>query len=201
MKREIRIPKQKRSIEKKNKIIEAAIKLFNELGYADTNTALIAKEAGLSTGCVYDYFLDKDDILVEAIKMHHEKNNQIAKKKLKEFPLDMEIEELMEQFIRVFLEVHNHTFAFQLTAMSLSMTKPEIREILSSYRNPQNVDIVIQFFQMRGIVLEHPTEKILLMLNTMDQVCHDLLLDETKEIDAEIYIKECARMLAHLLQS
>lgn len=162
---------------------------------------IVIDAAGLLTGCVYDYFLDKDDILIEAIKMHHETNNQIARKKLKEFPLDMEIEELMEQFIRIFLEVHNHTLAFQLTAMSLSMTKPEISEILSSYRNPQNVDLAIQFFQMRGIVLEHPTEKILLMLNTMDQVCHDLLLDERKEIDAEIYIKECAGMLAHLLQA
>lgn len=90
---------------------------------------IVIDAAGLLTGCVYDYFLDKDDILIEAIKMHHETNNQIARKKLKEFPLDMEIEELM------------------------------------------------------------------------DQVCHDLLLDERKEIDAEIYIKECAGMLAHLLQA
>jgi AcrR family transcriptional regulator len=33
MKREIRIPKQKRSIEKKNQIIKAAYRLFNEKGY------------------------------------------------------------------------------------------------------------------------------------------------------------------------
>ena len=49
----IREPQQKRSIDKKNRIIEAGYKLFAEKGYFDTNTAEIAKEAGVSTGIIY----------------------------------------------------------------------------------------------------------------------------------------------------
>lgn len=42
---EIRIPKQKRSIEKKDAIIVASYELFCEKGYYKTNTAEIAKAA------------------------------------------------------------------------------------------------------------------------------------------------------------
>lgn len=64
MKNEVRQPRQSRSIEKKNKIIEAGYQLFSEVGYYGTNTAEIAKKAGVSTGIVYGYFQDKRDILI-----------------------------------------------------------------------------------------------------------------------------------------
>ena len=58
MKNQVREPQQERSIEKKNKIIEAGYELFSETGYYGTNTQEIAKRAGVSTGIVYGYFED-----------------------------------------------------------------------------------------------------------------------------------------------
>lgn len=57
-----RKPQQKRSIEKKTKILEAAFTLFCEKGYENTNTAEIAQYAEVATGTVYSYFSDKTDI-------------------------------------------------------------------------------------------------------------------------------------------
>ncbi len=64
MKTQVREPIQARSIEKKNRIIDAGYALFEEVGYYNTNTAQIAKRAGVSTGIVYGYFADKRDILL-----------------------------------------------------------------------------------------------------------------------------------------
>ena len=66
----IREPIQKRSIEKKEKIIQAGFELICQKGYYNTNTAEIAKAAGVSTGIVYSYFKDKHDILIEGIKIY-----------------------------------------------------------------------------------------------------------------------------------
>lgn len=66
----IRTPIQRRSIEKKRKIIEAGYKLFAEKGYYNTNTSEIAKEAGVSTGIVYGYFRDKRDILIDVLDIY-----------------------------------------------------------------------------------------------------------------------------------
>ena len=70
MKNAIRQPRQERSIEKKNRIIEAGYELFSEVGYYGTNTAEIAKRAGVSTGIVYGYFADKRDILICVLEIY-----------------------------------------------------------------------------------------------------------------------------------
>ena len=70
MKNEVRQPQQERSIEKKNKIIEAGYQLFSEVGYYGTNTVEIAKRAGVSTGIVYGYFQDKRDILICVLEIY-----------------------------------------------------------------------------------------------------------------------------------
>lgn len=59
-----REPQQKRSIEKKNRIIETGFRLMCENGYQKTTTADIAKAAGVSTGIIYSYFKDKRDIFI-----------------------------------------------------------------------------------------------------------------------------------------
>ena len=51
--------------DKKKKILESALKLFNEKGIDNTSTSLISKEAGIATGTLYLYFETKVDLIVE----------------------------------------------------------------------------------------------------------------------------------------
>ncbi len=61
----IRIPRQDRSIEKKNRIVKAAKELFAEKGFDNTDTKEISKRAGVSIGTFYAYFEDKKAILLK----------------------------------------------------------------------------------------------------------------------------------------
>ncbi|HEX3791049.1 MAG TPA: TetR/AcrR family transcriptional regulator [Pseudonocardiaceae bacterium] len=58
-----RVPKQARSRELVDRILVAAGELFATRGYADTNTNLIAEQAGVSVGSLYQFFADKEEIL------------------------------------------------------------------------------------------------------------------------------------------
>jgi len=49
--------------ERRGQILRAAVKLFSDEGYYTTTISQIAREAGVSTGLIYQYFGDKDDIL------------------------------------------------------------------------------------------------------------------------------------------
>ena len=51
--------------DKRNKILEAALKLFIEKGIDNTTTSLISKEAGIATGTLYLYFETKVDLIIE----------------------------------------------------------------------------------------------------------------------------------------
>lgn len=49
--------------ERRNQIVECAVKLFIKLGYHKTTTRILAKETGLSIGSLYEYITTKDDVL------------------------------------------------------------------------------------------------------------------------------------------
>jgi AcrR family transcriptional regulator len=57
-------PKQARSKQTKEKIVQAAIRLFQERGYEKTTSNDIAAEAGVSVGSFYVYFTDKRQLLL-----------------------------------------------------------------------------------------------------------------------------------------
>ena len=60
-----RTPVQKRGINTKNKIIDAAMRVFSEKGFHAANTKEIAREAGISIGSFYAYFKDKKSVFIE----------------------------------------------------------------------------------------------------------------------------------------
>jgi len=67
-KKTTRVPRQIRSIETKNSIKKAALRLFGEKGIHSTNSNEIAKEAGASVGSFYAYFHDKHMLLLDILK-------------------------------------------------------------------------------------------------------------------------------------
>ena len=68
-----RIPTQKRSIEKRNKIIDKGFELICKKGFYNTTTNEIADYSGVSVGIIYQYFDDKKDILICGIENYLEK--------------------------------------------------------------------------------------------------------------------------------
>lgn len=76
LKNKARIPKQKRGIETKEKIIRAGIALFAEKGYHGTNALEIAARARVGTGTFYSYFNNKKEVLIEIIKQTFKKASE-----------------------------------------------------------------------------------------------------------------------------
>ncbi len=65
-------PRQRRAVETRARILDAARRVFEEHGYSHGTTNRIAEAAGLSVGSLYQYFPNKDAILVELVDAHIE---------------------------------------------------------------------------------------------------------------------------------
>lgn len=50
---------------RKRQIMDAALSLFAEKGYTNTSISNIAKQAEISKGLIYNYFISKEDLLVQ----------------------------------------------------------------------------------------------------------------------------------------
>ena len=66
--------RQKQAAASKNKLVAAAMELFNEKGYEQTTVQDICKRAGLSVGVFYHYFPSKSDVLQTVRLRKNEKN-------------------------------------------------------------------------------------------------------------------------------
>jgi len=76
---EIKEPIQKRAIEKRSQLIEAAKIVFNRIGYHNTHIKDITSEAASSVGLFYKYFEDKNDIYLKVLNILFEKEMEIAR--------------------------------------------------------------------------------------------------------------------------
>jgi len=71
-KRPRRTPRQDRSKEVVEAIVQAGLLVLREEGSAQLTTKRIAERAGVAVGSLYQYFADKDDVLEAVFRRQHE---------------------------------------------------------------------------------------------------------------------------------
>jgi AcrR family transcriptional regulator len=64
---------ERRPEERPNELLEAALRIFAERGYANTRLEDIAAAVGVTKGTIYHYFETKEDLLRQAIEHNHER--------------------------------------------------------------------------------------------------------------------------------
>ena len=79
-----RSPRQERSRETVEAILEAAAQVFERHGYAAGTTNRIAERAGVSIGSLYQYFPNKGAIVVEVMRRHMAEAGEVGQPVLQE---------------------------------------------------------------------------------------------------------------------
>jgi AcrR family transcriptional regulator len=62
-------PKQERAIRKRNALLAAAFDEFSSQGFEATTAKSVADRAGVATGTFYQYFHNKNDVLLEVTRL------------------------------------------------------------------------------------------------------------------------------------
>ena len=169
-----RVPKQQRSIEKKQRIKDAAIKLMSEKGYHSTSSNEIAKEAKVSIGTFYSYFKDKKALYAELVADVY--NMVLEPVDFSTVPEDMSIEDTVYMYISFVFKGHEVMTDFQREIASLSEQSDEFREIEMA----QKKEITEMFVQMLGEYKDEIKVKDLktaayIILTMVEAVIHDTM--------------------------
>ncbi|GBG07528.1 TetR family transcriptional regulator [Paenibacillus agaridevorans] len=118
----------------KNKIIDAAIKLFSEQGYYRTNMDDIAKEANVAKGTLYYHFSGKGElferIVTDGIQMLMDKIEEVLRQN--EDP-DWQIRTIVSKHIELFLHYGElvHIISNEIT----NGIEPDILERIVALKN------------------------------------------------------------------
>ena len=181
----IREPKQQRAIEKKEKIIDAGFNLICKNGYYNTNTAEIAKEAGVSTGIVYQYFKDKYDILIEGLEKYADdiffpmpKDDTYTFNK-KNFDI------LIKNMINYYIKNHNisNIAHEEITAMIHSD-----RKVADFYykRELEMTNSITDILINNGFKDNNLYEKVHIMMGLIDNLCHEIIYHKHNDMNYDV---------------
>lgn len=192
-----RVPTQKRSIEKKQRIKDAALKLMSEKGYFATSSNEIAREAGVSIGTFYSYFKDKKELYAELVDDIY--TVVLTPINLNELPDDLSIEETVQLYVTAVFRGHEYQTAFQREISSLSEQSDEFRAIEMVHKS----NILHVFSEALKAYREELKPQDLetstyIILTTVEAVIHDTLFHNGGK-NKEAVIRELTAMIVNYL--
>lgn len=197
---DIRMPTQKRSIEKRNRIIEKGFELMCEKGYFNVSTPDIAELAGVSTGIIYQYFNDKKEIFIEGVKNY---SNTIM------FPmltlLENEkikvnnIEELLKNIIDNFIKNHTISKRAHEELMAMSHLDEDVASIFKESEF-EMTNKIVEILNYNNIAIENLTEKIHIAIGIIENLCHEVVYHKHSKINYDIMTNEVIDIIVNILK-
>lgn len=194
-----RMPIQKRSIEKRDRIIKLGFELMCNNGYFNTNTNDIAKYADVSTGIVYQYFNDKKEIFIEGFK---EYSNSIM------FPiLDIiknnkinfdNVEELLDTMLNLFIKKHTLSKKAHEEMIALTHMDSDIANIYHE-NEIQVTNMIVDVLKNNDICSDNLFEKVHIIIGIVENYCHEIVYHKHESINYDVMKNEVIRTICYLL--
>lgn len=183
---EIRKPIQKRSIEKKEKIIQAGFELICQKGYYNTTTSEIAKSAGVSIGILYQYFKDKHDILIDGFKLYSNSiffpMLEITDKNMNLTITNSNISCVLKNMVNKF--IRNHKISQTAHEEIIAMIHSD-KEVAQIYHNSEMemTNKIVQFLSENGLKTDNIIEKVHIAIEMIDNLCHEIVYHKHQQLN------------------
>lgn len=195
-----RMPTQKRSIEKRNKIVEKGFELMCEQGYFSTNTTEIAKYANVSTGIIYQYFNDKKEIFIEGVKNYSNNIMFPMLGILETTKIDFKnLNNLLENMIDSFIKSHTISKKAHEELMAMSHLDNDVAKIFKD-SELESTNKIVSILNNNGIIEDNLEEKIHIIIAMVDNLCHDIVYHKHKNINYNAMKNIIINEIIHLLK-
>jgi AcrR family transcriptional regulator len=121
-----KVPDQQRAVETRQRLLDAAARVFARHGYAAGTTNRIAEEAGHSIGSLYQYFPNKDAILVELSTAHARSGIAEIERLLADGPLPDTLVGKISTIVRATMDNHRDDPALHKVLFEEAPRPPEL---------------------------------------------------------------------------
>ena len=197
---ETRIPTQKRSIEKRNRIVEKGFELMCEKGFHNTNTSEIAKYADVSTGIVYQYFNDKKEIFLEGVKNYantimYPMLNVLETEKIEINNIDNLMSKMIDKLIK------NHTISKKAHEELVAMEHLD-EDVNNIFKDSELMmtNKIVSLLENNNIEIENAKEKIHIIINIVDNLCHEIVYHKHEELNYDVMKKYVINIIISTLK-
>lgn len=195
-----KVPSQQRSRETVAAILEAAAQVFDAQGYDAGTTDRIAERAGVSVGTLYQYYPDKDAILVALAAAHIDR----ATLRLGELVHAAQVEhrsvrEVLVPLVRAVIDEHRdganlHRVLFEHGPMPAA---------LASYLEDADATIMLRVVELLkalpDVTVEEPECAAFLVVQAVDSLVHRFLLHPPQHVPLDCFVDHLVDMIHRYL--
>lgn len=194
----------KKQTDKQQKVVEAAIRIFAEKGFANTSTSEIAKAAGVAEATIFRHYRTKDNLLLSVLlpfikDMIPRMADEIFNGLMSQNPATF------EQFLKALIKnrmdfLNDNRKLFQILVKEVMYSdefKQELEPFVSELIIP-HFNRVIETFKERGDLIDQPTPILLRMLLTFLYgyfTSHFVLMTNNAVMEEEAEIEEVVRFI------
>ncbi|WP_063737076.1 TetR/AcrR family transcriptional regulator [Streptomyces sp. RTd22] len=190
-------PRQVRAELTRQRILTAAAHVFAEYGYAAGTTNRIAEQARISIGSLYQYYPNKDAILVELVGRHLDDGIAATRHHWDE-ELPDSLEGILRTHVRAVIENHHHDPHLLRVMFEQAPRSPELLAKVVRFQQ-ELIDYAQELIETRPEVrVEDTYVAARLLVSTVELVIHQLIA-EPDPIDATRLENEIVAMLTRYL--
>lgn len=195
-------PRQARSRRTVDVVLRAAAQVFARRGYAGATTNHIAERAGVSVGSLYEYFPNKDAILVALMEAHLHDGEDVllrAAAELGDEPRPFLV--VIRHLVRAMVELHGRDRALHRVLFEESPLPRRVRELLATIeaRAADRVELLLR--ASPEVHVADPALAAAMVVKTVEALTHTLVLhgDPRHERDLDVYVEEIVRLVGTYL--
>ena len=193
-------PRQERSRQTVAAILDAAVQVFAKRGYAEATTTRIAERAGVSVGSLYQYFPNKDALLLALTERHIEEGHARVREVFDEVEgKPMPLYALIERLVCVMVDLHLAEPDFHRVLFEQLPRRTTIEKLKAKSKQ----QLLSRFEQLlRGhpdVVIQDAHLAVLLVAQALESLSHWYVLDAPKDIDRRAFTHAVTSMLCATL--
>ena len=148
----------------RQRLVEAAVEVFDDVGYWGTDSNRLARAAGYSPGTFYKHFADKREIFLAA----YELRGDLEWDEIRAVLADPD-DDALDRLIEVIIEHHRRRVGLRQSLRALAATDPVVREIRREQRRAQLAEMADLLERVLGT--RPDPERCFLAMLTVERTC------------------------------
>lgn len=182
-------------------ILEAASQVFSKHGYAHGTTNRIAERAGVSIGSVYQYFPNKDSILLALVRKHMADGTSLVLSMLGDPSAlsKLALPELVERFVRAMLALHEEDPRLHRVLFEEAPPPKVVWDELASMERAISAALAGMLGARSNKRPDDPELTAWIVVQTVEALVHRFVLHEGAPAKREAFVKEVVVLVSGYL--
>jgi AcrR family transcriptional regulator len=195
-------PVQDRARDTVEILLRAAAQVFAARGYAATTTNKVAERAGVSIGSLYQYFPNKDALLVALINAHvHEGETILIAAATAAVSAHDALPAATRRLVRAMVELHARDRALHQVLFEEAPLPRTVRRQLQDLETRATALLEQYLIAVASPPLPDPGLAAAIIVHTVEALTHKLVVHERGSLDADRWIDEISTLVLRYLSA